>query len=71
MASLVFPNLINRNDVGMIQFGGGLRFDMEPLDESSSRQRAVEDHFQRHRSIQAELARPIHHAHTAASYFFQ
>ncbi len=66
IAALVFADLVDRHDVGMLQAGGGLGLVTKAFHFLGGGKPAFPDHFQGDDTVQADLPRPIHHAHSAA-----
>ena len=71
MVSALFADFVNSHDVRMPQRGDHLRFIAKPPHKIRAGKRAVQKHFQRDDAVQAQLPRPINHAHAAARNLFQ
>jgi hypothetical protein len=67
--AVVFADLINLDDVGVLHAGEGLGFGLEPGQLPRGRVPAGQDHFQGDRPVQADLPRFVDHAHPAATEF--
>ena len=65
--AVVFADLVDGHNVRMLQTRNGLGFGLKAFDFGGSGQQARLDHLQRHRSVQADLARLVHHPHAATS----
>jgi hypothetical protein len=63
---LVFADLVDRDDVGMIEVGCDLRLGPEALHLHRRRELSRQDHLHRDDSIETDLARPVDDAHPAA-----
>src|ERR1043165_8283115 len=61
--SVMVADFIDRHDVRMIEMGGGFRFCAEPMHVSALCAFALEDHLERHESIERYLSRLVHNAH--------
>src|ERR1700756_3881850 len=64
---LVFANLVDRADVGMVERRGGLRLALEPFECLAIARHAVGKKFQGHRTTQARILSFVHNAHTATT----
>lgn len=62
----MFPHLINRHDVRVVQPGGGFGLELESLRGTRAEHPRASDHLQGHSTFEAELPRLVHYAHTAA-----
>ncbi len=67
--AVVLTDFIERHDVGVVQVGGGLRLDAEPLDEFGRGQAAGQDHLEGDKTVQTDLPGLVDHAHGAAGDF--
>src|SRR5246500_5812128 len=64
---LVFANLVDRADVGMVERRGGLRLALEPFECLAIARHAVGKKFQGHRTTQARILSFVHNAHSATA----
>ena len=62
-------DLVDRHDAGMVEVGGGLGLDVEPLDIGFGGKLAGEDHLERDRAIEAHLPGLEDDAHAASGDF--
>jgi hypothetical protein len=69
MLPLVLPNLVDRHDVRMVEVRRGLRLRPKSLHLRGRGEIAGPDHLERHRTLQTDLARQIHHTHAARRQF--
>ncbi len=63
---LVLADLVDRYDPRVIEPGGGLGLQVKPPDVHLVGELARQDHLERHRAIQADLAGAVDDAHAAA-----
>ena len=66
MLALVLADLEDRHDARMVEVGRRLGLDVEPPHVGLGRELAGKDHLECDRPVQADLPRPVHHAHAAA-----
>jgi hypothetical protein len=71
MVPVGFANFVDGHDVRVPQGRNRLGFGFEPPHKIRTGKRAVQYNFQRHDAVQAQLPRPVHHAHAAARNFLQ
>ena len=71
MLSRLLPDLIDRNDVRMLEAGGGLRFNTKALDERFAGQFSKEQQLHRDNPVQTFLSRLIDNPHPASGDLFQ
>ena len=64
--AVLCSEIVDRNDIRVLQFGGGLCFFEEPFDVFATRGRATLENFQRDDAIKAALACPVDDADAAA-----
>jgi hypothetical protein len=69
--ALVFPDLVDRHDVRVVEPRGGLRLDAEALHVSLGCQLAGEDHLERDRAVETDLACLVDDAHPPAGDLLQ
>ena len=55
----------DRDDVGMLQLGGGACLPLKPLDELRVEGQRERQHLDRHLALEMAIAGPIHHGHAA------
>jgi hypothetical protein len=67
--AVVVADFVNRDNMGMVEGRGGLRFAAETVQLGARRHACAEEHLQRYDAIQAPLAGAIDDAHTAAGDF--
>ena len=65
MLALVLADLVNRHDPGMVEIGGCLGLDVEPLDVRVVGELSGEDHLQGDRAIERHLPGLEHDPHAA------
>src|SRR5262249_49184390 len=63
-------NFVDRHDVGVIQVSRGFRFGLEATHVVGRRELAAENHLEGDESIEADLARLVNDAHSAACDLF-
>jgi hypothetical protein len=68
---VLLADLINLHDVRMLQAGHGFRLDPEPRQQLPCGVVGVQHHLDGDQAIQALLPGAVHHAHPAATHFFQ
>ena len=64
--ALVLADLVDRHDVGVVEVGGRLGLDVEPLDVGLGGELAGQDHLQGDRPVEADLPGLVDDAHAAA-----
>jgi hypothetical protein len=64
---LEFADLVDPDDVGVLEAGGGKHLGTEPPQRLSPRLAGVQHHLQGHRPPQGRLASQVHHTHAAAT----
>src|SRR2546422_313170 len=69
--ALVFINLMDGTDVGVIQGGGGASFTLEPLHRITVLGKLFRQEFQSYQTAEPGVFCLVHHAHPAATEFFQ
>ena len=67
LAILVFANVVDGADVGMIERGRGPRFTPEPLQRLRVLRQFIRQELQGHPPPQAQVFRFVHHTHAAAA----
>ncbi len=70
-AAFRLADLVNLDDAGVVQAGHRLRLGLEARPVHLPGQAAREDHLERHRALQAELAGLVDDAHAAPPQFLQ
>ncbi len=68
--AIFFADIVNRADVGMIERAGGFGFALEALERLRVVRHIIRQKFQRNGAIQARVLSLVHHAHAAATEFF-
>ncbi len=68
--SLVLADLVDWDNVGMVEMGGGLGLALEALHVLVGGQLSGEDHLKGHGSVEADLAGLVDDAHAAAGNLF-
>src|SRR5262245_31077533 len=68
---LMLADFVNGHDVRMRKARRRFRFSLETLDQIGCGQRPCADELERYQSIEAELSRFEHDAHTAAGDLFE
>src|SRR6185503_17422995 len=71
MPPFLLAGLMDRHDIRMAQVSSRLGFSAKPQDLLFAGELAGEDHLQRYRPVQADLAGPVHNAHAASGNFLQ
>ena len=64
--AVVFADLVDRHDVGVVQVRGRFGLCLESLDERCRRQHSTDDGLQGHHPVQTDLTRFVHDAHAPA-----
>ena len=64
MRALVLPNIVNRNNVGMVEGGCGPGLLLEAAQALRVRCKLFREHFDSHVPPEPEVFRPINFAHT-------
>ena len=59
---------INRDDVGVVELGGGQGLGLEPPELGRVHGRREREHLQRHPAVQRTLHRLVHHPHAPAAH---
>ena len=68
--AFVFPNIVNRADVRMIQRAGGLGFPLETRKRLGILGEIIGEEFQRDKPMQPRVLGFVDHTHAAAAEFF-
>ncbi len=69
--AVVLPDLVDRDDVGMVERGGGFRLGAETFDEIRRREGAAQGDLHRDPAAETSLASLEHQAHSAARDFLR
>ncbi len=63
--ALVFADLVDWHDVGMVEVGGGFGFEAKTLEVGGRGQTPGANHLERQHAVQAELPGLVHNAHAS------
>ena len=69
--ALVRADFVDRDDVRVVEVGGGLSLGLETLLLGCAREFPGANHLERHDAVETDLACSINHAHAAARNDFQ
>lgn len=64
---IVLPDVVNRNNIGVVESGRGLRLQLEAMETSSIARPLVRQNFDGHVAFERSVARTIDFAHAARS----
>ncbi len=69
MDAALAAHRVNRDDVGVVELGGGQGLGLEAAKLGRVHGRREREHFQRHAAVQGTLHRLVHHPHAAPADF--
>ncbi len=61
----MLAHFVDWDNVRVVQVSGSFGFDVKPLNKSSLRKPAMQQHLEGHDAVDGQLAGSVHHAHPA------